>query len=143
MCKPKPFPCEQCDRSYFLKSTLNKHVNSVHKKLKPHSCNLCEKKFFTRGCRDKHINTHLKETLYKCNICERSFGWEISLKLHMEKLHGKSKVKKFLCTRCPLVFLSNFELLGHYLKKHVGSRDDPLQCFLCEFKGSTVTKLEN
>ena len=37
----KPFKCENCDKSFFYKSDMNKHVASVHEGKKPFKCEKC------------------------------------------------------------------------------------------------------
>jgi len=65
------------------------------------------------------------------------------VKLHVKALHEKSNAKKFPCLKCPFIFKSELEMYGHYLNDHMGLNADPLKCIFCEFRGTSVTKLES
>ncbi len=40
----KPHECDQCGKTFFWASNLNKHMKG-HSKEKPHSCSVCGKSF--------------------------------------------------------------------------------------------------
>lgn len=47
--------CKTCNRSFFDKSTLNRHVAVVHEKKKPVACNVCGKRFAKNSMLKHHI----------------------------------------------------------------------------------------
>ncbi|KAH7311875.1 hypothetical protein BKA65DRAFT_558506 [Rhexocercosporidium sp. MPI-PUGE-AT-0058] len=49
--KPKT-PCPYCAESF---TTLNTHINSVHRKLRPYECEYCQRVFAERSKRDRHV----------------------------------------------------------------------------------------
>ncbi|PAA63921.1 hypothetical protein BOX15_Mlig022600g1, partial [Macrostomum lignano] len=50
--------CTACDREFFDRSTLNRHVRTVHSGCKPHRCELCGKGFARADYLRKHYTTH-------------------------------------------------------------------------------------
>lgn len=90
--KKRPFACSiaQCDKSFSLKCTLNRHMEThrqdrevmtcevcaktlssasnlkfhqrIHKELKPHQCSTCYLKFRTPGNIKSHLKTHMNST---------------------------------------------------------------------------------
>ena len=82
----KKYKCELCDFSAFIKSTLSKHVKSIHLNLKDMKCPDCEFAASTNSNLKLHIlNMHTSGQLYKCELC--SYGTNINSKLnaHIKK----------------------------------------------------------
>ena len=52
----KKYQCEKCDKFFFDKSTLNRHMRSHCFK-----CGLCDKMFNNKGSMDEHIMVHQKQ----------------------------------------------------------------------------------
>ncbi|XP_012274931.1 zinc finger protein 845 [Orussus abietinus] len=78
--------CSECPRSFKRQIMLDKHVKAEHKVLKGSlQCHRCNKKFAFQANLNLHIrNVHenLNEGSFKCDICDRIFVEEQSLKTH-------------------------------------------------------------
>lgn len=61
----------------------------------------------------KHF-VHLKEAVFKCPTCEKSFECKADLKAHFNIHEGK----RFTCNICGNTFSNKSNLARHY-KKHV------------------------
>ena len=53
--KKRPFQCEICGSSFFLKTQLKTHTLTVHEKNKSHNCHLCKVSFGEKGNLKAHI----------------------------------------------------------------------------------------
>lgn len=60
----KRVKCEVCDRTFFDKSTLNRHVAVVHEKKKNISCPNCGKRFAKNAIMQHHVAVRGTPTLY-------------------------------------------------------------------------------
>jgi len=73
-------------------------MGSVHAKKKNFTCNVCEKQFYARRKMDKHIRTvHLGEKDHHCKICNEAFRYIENLHLHTKKVHEGIKFKCHQC----------------------------------------------
>ena len=74
-----PLNCPKCDKVYYFKGKLERHINRVHEKNKKRfHCPLCldkqENFYFSKELLDKHmINKHEKPRLFHCTMCPNSF----------------------------------------------------------------------
>ena len=71
----------------YLKVCQNKvkqEVNDSHK----FQCEMCEKSYFERKCLYRHINLkHKTPRDFKCEICDVSYSYKSSLTRHVQKVH--------------------------------------------------------
>jgi len=132
--------CSQCARTYISKDGLKRHIKSVHLKLRPFECTVCPKRFASKVQKERHTITHTAEMPYKCGTCEKLFRHKSSLRNH-NKRH--QKLKSYACTKCTNSYLSELDLMSHYLKDHVGSTDNVLHCLFCEQRFKTLLALED
>ena len=59
----KKFICNECDASFEQKQILEHHMNKVHLNVKPYECSFCEKAFFIKAQLKKHLTkSHREET---------------------------------------------------------------------------------
>ena len=74
--KQKPFSCSLCSQHFSRKYHLNRHFDSVHRKLRPHSCKFCGKSYSQKSDCDTHAclvdvqvsHVHEKENVEKSLI---------------------------------------------------------------------------
>ena len=64
--------CEVCHKSFFDKSTMNKHMK-IHTGQKPYSCNLCGKAFSQNSTLKSHMRVHSGEKPFSCDVCDLKF----------------------------------------------------------------------
>ena len=53
--REKSFSCVLCDKLFYTKQHVDRHIKSVHMKLKPFSCTFCDKSFAGKQDRDRHV----------------------------------------------------------------------------------------
>lgn len=134
----KQYKCnyEGCDRSYFMKSTLQnhekiKHLGQAKKVRRPvrTSCFVCEhcgKAFKTNDGLKKHRFSHMPDSkMFKCSICPKAFAIEYSLKEHMMRHDG---IKNYVCSLCGLRKTTKQELKRH-MNFHTKEKQYP--CEVC------------
>ena len=88
----KQHKCSICDYSYFSKSGLKRHIESVHEGKKPHKCSICDHSTLTKQNLNTHIKSvHERRKPYTCSICEYSASQKGTLKKHIESAHEGKK----------------------------------------------------
>ena len=76
-----------------MKTTLNRHVQSVHEGKKPFECSICNIKFARKDYLKKHVSVHgTKKKQFNCTICNVSFTEEKELQMHVESSHEIGKL---------------------------------------------------
>ena len=134
--KEKPYPCEDCDKSFYHASGLGKHRKYVHNivtnKLTTtkvaneiHSCPTCGKIFPRKSGLQKHMVIHTGERPYQCNLCPKNFTQAGHLKRHILYHTGE---KPYACKVCQKRFTESGSLKNHMLV-HTGER--PHLCTVC------------
>lgn len=103
--------CAICEKTFFWKSNLHKHIKESHK----NSCHICHKEFNEDQELTTHISeVHPKKTLYKnlqnCVVCNSSYRHPKFLIKHMKSEH---KLEAYGCSICPKVFTSTSALENH------------------------------
>jgi len=137
--KVRNLQCSECPKNFYDKRILNLHVRFVHRKDRPYSCGLCTKGFCTKTDRDRHIRRHLGERHLKCSLCDYKTTNVSNLNVHLE-VHARNPT--YSCTKCSFVYPTNLALLRHYLKVHVGSDQNYLQCFFCGINKRNIEATE-
>uniref|UniRef100_A0AAG5DCI5 Uncharacterized protein n=1 Tax=Anopheles atroparvus TaxID=41427 RepID=A0AAG5DCI5_ANOAO len=135
------FKCTICDRSFGVKSSLQRHEAS-HKGEKKYECMYCDKSFSTSYNRLTHQRAaHTGERPFKCPDCDRTFGQNASLKAH-QALCTKDKVRPFRARICGPPLLPSKD--GHcpypgceytaktYSSMYVHKREKHMPMYQCE-----------
>ena len=65
----KRVTCKICDRSFFDKSTLNRHIAAVHATNRPHVCPDCNKAFSIKSLLQQHIKVSINYH-FKCDTSQ-------------------------------------------------------------------------
>ena len=91
------------------------HIANVHEKEKPHECNICGAKFTQKISLKVHIDTIHGGKLVRCNVCDRKFS-KSNLDQHVKSTHEKSK--HFNCEICESGFGTKRDLNRHIAFVH-------------------------
>lgn len=76
----KPFRCDECDKEFSYKNTLQLHKQSAHS-IRPFECEVCQKRFGRKSYLRIHLRTHTKEKPFACP-CGRKFSKKWNLSVH-------------------------------------------------------------
>ncbi|CAO1307520.1 unnamed protein product, partial [Diamesa hyperborea] len=112
----KPYPCEQCPRTFRQKQSLQAHVSSRHLNIKDFICDLCGKEFSEKASLQKHNLIHSTIKPYQCYVCFMSFRHKSSLSRH-NKIHKKVTQ----CQYCGRSFRYESFLKKHLESSHKGA----------------------
>ena len=70
----KQYQCEKCEKSFGIKSSLEKHFKIVHIGLKPYNCTECNDQFKTKLEVQQHTKRcHDKTKPFECSKCQKNF----------------------------------------------------------------------
>mmetsp|Transcript_10201 Transcript_10201/g.31174 ORF Transcript_10201/g.31174 Transcript_10201/m.31174 type:complete len:332 (+) Transcript_10201:117-1112(+) len=115
--KAYPFRCSICHSAFGEKSNLDKHVQIIHERKRPFVCEECNAAFQQRAHLDGHKKTvHLKQRPYRCDMCDAAFGQKPHLSRHVRTVH--QKIRPFQCEDCDLKFSERRSLENHKRVKH-------------------------
>lgn len=134
----KKFTCENCGRSFLTKGAQHNHTLRMHSGLERSiPCELCGKLFKTVVDVRLHMVTHRARQLrvHRCDECNLTFRKEEPLKKHMI-LHNADR--HFACSKCPLRYKTNYQLLQHGLAH--GNKRFP--CTLCHLDFGRIDYLK-
>eukprot|EP00163_Fabomonas_tropica_P018173 TRINITY_DN3240_c3_g1_i2.p1 TRINITY_DN3240_c3_g1~~TRINITY_DN3240_c3_g1_i2.p1 ORF type:complete len:497 (+),score=87.55 TRINITY_DN3240_c3_g1_i2:811-2301(+) len=94
----KPFPCDQCHKSFDTRAQQRRHIKNVHSEKRFH-CTHCSKSFANRQQVVLHTDTvHRNKKAFACEICGKCFGHKHHVTTHVKTVH--LKVKNFQCPHC-------------------------------------------
>jgi KRAB domain-containing zinc finger protein len=86
--KEKPFQCGECQYKCCFRSDIQKHIDSVHRKLK-HSCPECGKEIVNVA---EHVRlVHRKKNEFKCHQCIYVATKKQDLKKHTKSVHRDNR----------------------------------------------------
>ena len=144
----KTFQCDQCNKQYYHKSHLNRHIASVHDRKKS-ECDQCEKQFYYKTNLNRHISAVHQGTVLKVIHKRKNKDFNVLQKAK------RNKSKKSLLKTKPSYYVENdikgklgsfkFESKEHGIEKSTGSSNcstavhedsipKPYQCQICDFK---------
>ena len=138
------FVCDQCPKVFISKISLSMHRHNAHNadnklgKKDAKKCPYCEKKFQTRANYNEHVKAkHEKNTPFKCDECDRSYGTNGKLLNHKKLVHQRVK-----CDECGKEICNSFILKRHKASVHGITPKDAFQCEKCASFFSTQTSLD-
>ncbi|XP_035788940.1 oocyte zinc finger protein XlCOF22-like [Anopheles albimanus] len=81
--------CEQCDKDFPTKNSLNGHMSYVHGEQKDRfPCPQCDRTFRRRRELTEHTSRHNGTALYECKECGKSFYTSSSYATHRKRFHA-------------------------------------------------------
>ncbi|KAK5895500.1 hypothetical protein CgunFtcFv8_009188 [Champsocephalus gunnari] len=113
------FRCDECDKAFKYKSTLDSHKQTHN----PLYCEVCMKLVRDPEALAMHKESH---TPFQCNQCEENFPVFKALHKHYIDVHNP--IEPFTCTHCQTTFASLKRFIRHEWK-HTGYQ--PFQCPHC------------
>lgn len=162
----KNFKCEHCQESYKSISGLKYHIAQNHSESSGvFKCSLCDFETKQEFLLRRHLRRHNPDKSYVCNQCGRSFGSLDSLKSHMyshasdrpfncdacdKTFKSKAKLRshvrshegrKYECSVCLSLYLSNQALRNHLQKQHPEYDLPPPGTVLCETKAQLPKRI--
>ena len=67
----KSFKCEICNSHFARKSSLKRHISSVHEAYKPFKCEVCDFSSSQKNTLNTHVaSVHEEKKPFKCDICD-------------------------------------------------------------------------
>ena len=120
---PHPYNCEICNKTY-SKSNYVKHFLSEHREKLTNYKTLHEKSEVKNAKERKICEKKMK--IWKCEICQKCYVKNKSLKKHKILIHSeenglrKKCVGKFGCCYCEKFFEHKWILRNHILEAHKG-----------------------
>lgn len=113
------FRCDECDKAFKYKSTLDSHKQTHN----PLYCEVCMKLVRDSEALAMHKESH---TPFQCNHCEENFPVFKALHKHYIDVHNPTE--PFTCPHCQTTFASLKRFIRHEWK-HTGYQ--PFQCPHC------------
>lgn len=99
-------------------------------------CNICDRSFGYKHVLQNHERTHTGEKPFQCTECNKRFTRDHHLKTHMRLHTGE---KPYQCDHCDRQFVQVANLRRH-LRVHTGER--PYSCEMCDSKFSDSNQLK-
>jgi len=116
--------CDQCNKEFYDRSTLSKHVRSVHEGVK-YPCVQCNHKATTSSHLLQHIRAIHEGIKYPCDQCIYTATSSTSLLQHIRAVH---EGVKYPCDQCNYKATASNSLLRHIRLIHDGIKYPCNQC---------------
>ncbi|KAH0566638.1 hypothetical protein KQX54_002764 [Cotesia glomerata] len=126
----KPFGCEQCGSSFYLRRQLSAHCRRLHPEIKANkvtstTCDICGRVLATKRSLFRHKESHNPTKLYLCDFCGKSLSSAEHLKKHRRIHTGE---KPYVCDICGKGFTDSENLRMH---RRVHTGEKPYKCDQC------------
>jgi len=80
--------CQVCSKPFYYLREIVEHMEEVHPDVFPYNCDLCGQNFSRSEMLRIHKKNHITQTnVPSCNICNKSFQTNFSMKRHMSMFH--------------------------------------------------------
>jgi hypothetical protein len=113
----RDWACEICGKTFTLKESLQKHVESTHQNI-TFKCDQCDKEVTTRSSLRTHMAAvHERKIEYNCDLCEHKTFTTGALKLHISRMHDKT-ARMYPCSICNKQFYNKKRHSQHVYKHH-------------------------
>lgn len=78
----KTLPCPHCSEELSTRDTLQVHVRLVHAEFRPHSCSSCDKGFFKKSDLLRHISFVHDKKSFPCTGCGKGLATQKARAMH-------------------------------------------------------------
>lgn len=113
--RERSWQCTKCDKSFFRKEVLNRHLLTVHREGRDYKCKMCGKEFQYKERLTRHLRVHI-DRRYVCTVCDKRYVQNADLNVHM-RTHTNEK--PFKCPQCDEAFPNKSRLTVHINRKHL------------------------
>ncbi|KAJ2941810.1 hypothetical protein O0L34_g10619 [Tuta absoluta] len=115
------FICDDCGKKCNIKSSLRKHILTMHLKLASYKCSQCPKAYYAKSQLNSHVRViHEKIPMprnHVCNVCGKGFTNSSLLRSHLPVHTGE---RPYECGKCDARFGHKSALFLHNRYKHEG-----------------------
>ncbi|XP_068153218.1 serendipity locus protein delta [Drosophila tropicalis] len=118
--------CSTCNKAFFSRYQLQKHISEEHSKQSSHVCPICGIIRRDEEYLELHMNLHEGKTEKQCRYCPKSFSRPVNTLRHM-RMHWDKK--KYQCEKCGLRFSQDNLLYNHRLRHE--AEENPIICSIC------------
>ena len=107
--EPIKCPYNSCNKVYYTKFNLRRHINSYHLELKNFKCDICSKSFVSKQNLKDHHYIHSGEKPFLCPEigCKKRFRQTSQLNVHL-KTHKRRSLR--VSQEIPPLLLSSLEI---------------------------------
>ena len=132
--------CETCHKMFSARSSMLKHVRTVHLKERRFFCGDCGQAFSEAGNRNKHVRMmHDNIRSAPCFHCGKTYADDSHLMRHVRTVHEGRILNPRPCPDCDHIASYPSHLRAHRIAAHTQIR---FRCaFGCEFGYKRVTSL--
>lgn len=139
------FSCDDCEKMFKLKSSLERHRRVIHSEGSTFDCPECNARFSDKGTLARHMYTHTGLKPYECPICHKEFSRRYHLVRHNYQTGCNGAARPtYPCQVCGRVFNRKDNLREH-LRAHAGEtkRKKKYSCDACgkQFFGLSLLKI--
>lgn len=128
-CESKIYECATCQKVFFKRYCIIKHVKIHLPRTKTYQCAHCEYMCHNRNAVRKHMWIHMKEKSFECYLCKMSIESRKLMKEHMVSVHCNSDQFVQICCFCSKTYKTRKEVEEHENRTH---RMERLKCNFCD-----------
>jgi KRAB domain-containing zinc finger protein len=107
--------CGICEKRFRFPYYVLQHHKKVHMGERMVTCDVCDKSFFDNVTLKSHMLTHSQARKFQCDFCRREFRWKNNLKDHILIHMGE---KRYLCKLCGKAYAQKSSLKKHAMRNH-------------------------
>lgn len=104
------YACANCDKIFTSAHGLEVHVRRTHTGSRPFTCDICNKTFGHEVSLDQHRIVHTQERIFSCKQCGKTFKRSSTLATHL-LIH--SDTRPFPCMYCGKRFHQKSDMKKH------------------------------
>ncbi|XP_015834152.2 zinc finger protein 260 isoform X30 [Tribolium castaneum] len=124
----KTHKCPKCDMMFYSNFEVKSHLSSRHDSTKKTFCNVCNKPFKNNNSLKVHMVSHTQNFPYKCEVCEKGFTHRYLMIDHKVSVHeGVRKV----CPFCSKIFINRRLFEMHVAKHNSNYVAEAFTCQVC------------